>query len=156
MAELWLTRPATLADAPGIAEAERVCFGDPWSAAGILELFENEAVSSRVVLAGGPELRLAGYAFARVIAGEAEILNIAVLPLYRRQGVGRRLLDSVLAAVTAGGAVEAFLEVRESNQAARFLYEARGFRAVGFRTDYYRKPRENAVIMRSDLSIVVK
>jgi ribosomal-protein-alanine N-acetyltransferase len=101
-------------------------------------------------------LRLAGYAFARVIAGEAEILNVAVLPSYRRQGVGRQLLDSILAAVTAGGAVEVFLEVRESNQAARFLYETRGFRAVGVRTDYYRKPRENAVIMRSDLSIVVK
>ncbi len=156
MAELWLTRPATLADAPVIAEAERVCFGDPWSAAGIAELFENEAVAARVVTGPGPEIRLAGYAFARVIAGEAEILNIAVLPPYRRMGVGRLLLDSVLAAVAAGGAIEAFLEVRESNAAARFLYETRGFRAVGFRADYYRKPRENAVIMRSDIGVVVK
>lgn len=156
MGELWLTRPATVADVPGIAEAERVCFGDPWSAAGIAELFENEAVVARVVMAGGLELRLAGYAFARVIAGEAEVLNLAVLPRCRRQGVGRRLLDSVLAAVATAGAVEAFLEVRESNAAARFLYETRGFRAVGFRTDYYRKPRENAVIMRSDLSVAVK
>ena len=156
MAGLWLTRPATLADAAGIAEAERLCFGDPWSAAGIAELFENEAVAARVALADGLEMRLAGYAFARVIAGEAEILNIAVLPLYRRQGVGRRLLDSVVAAVIAGGAVEVFLEVRESNTAARFLYEGRGFRAVGFRTDYYRKPRDNAVIMRSDLRSAVK
>ena len=155
MVVAWLIRPATLADAVAIAAAERVCFGDPWSATGITELFENDTVIALMALAGGPEMRLAGYAFARVIAGEAEILNIAVLPSYRRAGVGGRLLDSALAAVTNGGAAEVFLEVRVSNAAAKGLYAARGFRPVGFRTDYYRKPRENALILRLDLKPAV-
>ena len=108
-----------------------------------------------LALGGGPEMRLAGYAFARVIAGEAEILNIAVLPSFRRRGIGGRLLDAAVMAVKTGGAAEVFLEVRESNAAARALYVARGFRPVGLRTDYYRKPRENAVILRLDVGFVM-
>lgn len=151
MVDSWLIRPATLADTAAISEAERICFGDPWSEAGIAELFENKAVIALLAPAGRPEMSLAGYAFARVIAGEAEILNIAVLPMFRRRGLGARLLDAALATAETGGAVEVFLEVRESNESARALYRARGFRPVGVRTDYYRKPRENALILRLDL-----
>ena len=151
----WLIRPATLADAAAIGEAEQVCFGDPWSASGIAELFENEIVVALAAETGGPKIRLAGYAFARVIAGEAEILNIAVLPLFRRRGVGGRLLEAAVTAVRTGGAAELFLEVRESNTAAKALYFARGFRPVGVRTDYYRNPPENAVVLRLGLEFVV-
>ena len=151
MGDSWPIRPATLADAAAIADAERVCFGDPWSATGIAELFENKAVIALMAPAAGPEMSLAGYAFARVIALEAEILNIAVLPLFRRRRLGGRLLDAALAAAEQRGAIEVFLEVRESNDAARAMYLARGFRPVGVRTDYYQKPRENALILRLDL-----
>ena len=155
MVDSWLIRPAARADAAAIAAAEQVCFGDPWSAAGIAELFENRTVMRLLALGGGPEMRLAGYAFARVIAGEAEILNIAVLPLFRRRGVGGRLLEAAVTAVRTGGATELFLEVRESNTAAKALYFARGFRPVGVRTDYYRNPPENAVVLRLGLEFVV-
>ncbi len=155
MVDSWPIRPAVLADAAVIAAAERVCFDDPWSAAGIVELFQNETVIGFVVVSDGPEMRLAGYAFARVIAGEAEILNLAVLPRFRRRGQGRRLLDAALVGALAGGAREVFLEVRESNESAKALYACRGFRAVGLRPDYYRKPRENGLILRLDLSAAV-
>ena len=151
----WLIRPATLADVTAIGEAEQVCFGDPWSPSGIAELFENETVVALAAETGGPEIRLAGYAFARVIADEAEILNLAVLPLFRRRGIGGRLLEAAVTAVRTAGAGELFLEVRESNAAAKALYLTRGFRPVGVRTGYYRNPRENAVVLRLGLGFVV-
>ncbi|MGE3618662.1 MAG: ribosomal protein S18-alanine N-acetyltransferase, partial [Gemmatimonadales bacterium] len=89
--------------------------------------------------------------FARVIAGEAEILSVAVLPEARRRGIGARLLEETLGGLEARGVRAVFLEVRESNEAARRLYEDFGFRPVGIRADYYQKPREHAVVLRRDL-----
>ncbi len=155
MVDSWPIRPAVSADAAAIAAAEQLCFNDPWSAAGIAELFQDETIIGRLVASEGPEMRLAGYAFGRVIAGEAEILSLAVLPRYRRRGQGRRLLDAALVEARARGAREVFLEVRESNESARALYVGRGFRAVGLRPDYYRKPRENGLLLRLDLSVAV-
>lgn len=155
MVASWRIRAATPADVAGIAAAEQACFGDPWSASGIAELFENQTVLSLVAIGNGPEMGLAGYAFARVIAGEAEILNLAVMPSFRRLGVGGQLLDSALAGARELGVSEVFLEVRESNEPAKALYRARGFRPVGLRTDYYRKPRENALVLRLDLGSAV-
>lgn len=143
-------RPATRVDSAAIAAAERVCFSDPWSEDGLASLFENQTGVALVCEAERPNLRLAGYVFARVIAGEAEILNIAVLPEFRRRGLGAGLLASALDELARRGADSVFLEVRESNGDARRMYAARGFRPVGVRADYYRKPRENAIVLRLD------
>lgn len=151
MVDRWLIRPATAADVPAIAAAEIRCFSDPWSEEGIGALFENESLCA---LAGEPadaKSGIAGYLFARSIAGEAEILNVAVLPEERGQGLGGRLLDRALVALESQAVGAVFLEVRESNQPARALYLSRGFQQVGFRADYYRKPRENALILRREL-----
>jgi [ribosomal protein S18]-alanine N-acetyltransferase len=148
-------RPATRGDVDSIAAAEKVCFSDPWSRGSLDELFDSETVVGLVAEAGRTDFRLAGYIFARVIAGEAEILNIAVLPEFRSAGIGRDLLVDCLGRLQAKGAVAAFLEVRESNESAKRLYGRRGFRPVGVRTDYYRKPRENALILRLDLESMV-
>jgi len=150
MAGPFRIRPATRDDAAAIAVAERVCFSDPWSEDGLASLFDNETGLALVCETGGAVLRLAGYVFARVIAGEAEILNIAVLPEFRRLGLGSGLLGSALDELGVRGANSVFLEVRESNEEARRLYSARGFRPVGVRADYYRKPRENAIVLRLD------
>jgi ribosomal-protein-alanine N-acetyltransferase len=72
---------------------------------------------------------------------EIEILNIAVAPAFRRRGIAKALLDGLPKA-------EVFLEVRESNAAARGLYQAVGFREVGLRRGYYQNPSEGAVVMR--------
>lgn len=150
MAGPFRIRPANRADAADIAEAERICFADPWSEDGLASLFDNSTGVALICESQGLVLRLAGYVFARVIAGEAEILNIAVLPEFRRAGLGSGLLSAALDDLRLRGASSVFLEVRESNEEAKRLYGARGFRPVGVRTDYYRKPRENALVMRLD------
>lgn len=155
MAERYPIRPAQPADLPAIAAGERVCFSDPWSQGSIEELFNNDTVVGLVAESAGPISRLAGYVFARAIAGEGEILNIAVLPEARRHGLGGELLDGALAELGGRGVDSVFLEVRESNEAARELYRGRGFRPVGLRADYYRRPRENALILRRELKSVL-
>ena len=89
--------------------------------------------------------QVVGFLVARSVGeGEREVLNLAVAPECRRQGVGRRLLESLLR--DASGAI--FLEVRESNSAARNTYKSIGFREVGARTKYYQDPLEAAIVMK--------
>ena len=91
---------------------------------------------------------VAGYVIARVVAGEADVLNLAVSPPDRGHGLGGELLDAGLAAVVGRGVREVFLEVRESNVAALALYESRGFKTVSRRKGYYRNPVEDALLLR--------
>ena len=148
MAGLWPIRPAAPEDVPAIARLERRCFGDPWSESGIGEMLQDE--TNVVLVAESPEMPepIAGYVFGRTAAGEGEILNLAVVPEARRSGLGRTLLEAGLAELERRGATEVYLEVRESNAAARGLYLAAGFRPSGVRMNYYRRPRENAVVLR--------
>jgi ribosomal-protein-alanine N-acetyltransferase len=89
--------------------------------------------------------RVAGFLVARRIAPrEYEILNLAVAPEYRRQGIARRLVEAFLHASPN----TFFLEVRESNQAARAFYNYLGFQEVGRRSGYYHSPPETAIVMK--------
>ncbi len=151
-ADRWLIRPAEASYADAIATAERICFSDPWTLGGIRELFRG-GTNLGLVAVDSTSGRLAGYLFARTIAGEGEILNLAVLPDARRQGLGRLLLDLGLAELSDRGAVAVFLEVRQSNQSAQDLYRSAGFEVVGVRPDYYRNPREDALVLRRSRSI---
>lgn len=151
MATRFSIRPATVADVPAVTAAERRCFADPWSAESIASLFESKAFVGLVGERTGPGAELVGYLFARAIADEAEVLNIAVIPEDRGRGLGGLLLDRGLAALERRAMSSVFLEVRESNQPARLLYLSRGFRPVGLRANYYRKPLENALILRRNL-----
>jgi len=139
-------RPASPGDVAAIAALERAVFSDPWSPESIRETVGMAWIFTAV--AEGSDGGLAGYVFCREVAGESEILNIAVDPVRRRGGVGRFLLDAALAWAEGRGARETFLEVRASNAAAIALYEGRGFRAVGRRPDYYQHPAEDAVLYR--------
>ena len=139
-------RPATAADARGIAALERRVFSDPWSADSIRETIGMPWMFTQV--AEDAAGTLVGYVFCREVAGESELLNLAVDPAQRRAGVGRILLDTALQWLVARGARETFLEVRASNAAAITLYERTGFRAVGRRPDYYQHPVEDAVLYR--------
>jgi ribosomal-protein-alanine N-acetyltransferase len=89
-----------------------------------------------------------GYSVTWFVSDESEIANLAVAPAARRGGVGALLLDMVLAASESAGARAIFLEVRESNNAARRLYASRDFTVVGRRKEYYRRPVEDALVMR--------
>lgn len=98
--------------------------------------------------------RLLGFVLARAVADEAEILTIAVLPDWQGHGLGRKLMDAVLAKVHSDRVESIFLEVDETNQSAVALYRKLGFFEVGGRKDYYenvRGARTTALVMRRDL-----
>ena len=90
-----------------------------------------------------------GYVVAHFGADEGEILNLGVVTVHRRRGVGKALVEHILARLGGEGVRSVFLEVRESNAAARRLYENLGFQPVGRRADYYRRPTEAAVVLRT-------
>ena len=138
-------RPAALADAAALVAVERRCFSDPWSESAFREALSSVSTFTLVAESGrGP----AGYLIGREVAGSGEVLNLAVAPEFRRRGLGGILLEEGLAAFRRRGAIEVFLEVRESNHSARSLYLARGFKPVGQRAAYYRNPREDALVLR--------
>ncbi len=103
-----------------------------------------------LVAVAGDEV--AGYAIAHAAADEGEILNLGVAPARRRQGIGAELVRAMMDALRARGARAVYLEVRDSNTAARALYERLGFREVGRRSRYYRRPVEDAILLRAAIS----
>jgi len=149
MADHFLIRPVQAADAARIAELERQCFSDPWSRQGIEEViglpigFGLVAEEAGVVIA---------YLLARWVGDTAEVLNLAVLPEHRRRGIAAALLGQALSELRRLGVADVYLEVRESNQAARALYGAHGFRVAGMRPAYYRQPTEDALVLRCAIS----
>lgn len=140
-----MIRRATPTDVPAIHAIECVAFGDPWSEASFHASVGADQVEALVAEDGG---RVVGYAIGWCFVPEAEVANIAVAPAERRRGSGGALLDGLLSRLASRGVDTVFLEVRAGNAAARTLYETRGFEAVGRRRGYYRRPTEDAVIMR--------
>jgi [ribosomal protein S18]-alanine N-acetyltransferase len=140
---------ATAADLPEVIALERVCYGDPWPASAFASLPENARVFFTVARDVGRAL--SGYVVAWYVMDEGELANLAVAPAAREQGIGRALLDSMLDDARARGIAQIYLEVRESNSAARQLYASRGFEEVGKRKGYYRTPKEDALILRRTL-----
>ncbi|PYO13414.1 MAG: ribosomal-protein-alanine N-acetyltransferase [Gemmatimonadetes bacterium] len=141
-------RPAQPADVAPVVAIERAVFSDPWSANDFAECLAV-GVPFLVALEGQD---VAGYAVAHAAADEGEILNVGVAPRHRRRGVGRALVERTLDGLRSRGVRVVYLEVRESNAAARQLYESMGFAEVGRRGRYYRRPVEDAVILRASLA----
>lgn len=140
-------RPALSTDVAAVAGIERASFGDPWSEETFRELLRMRDAIFLVATRPSPEA-ITGYVIARAVAGEADVLNLAVSPPERGRGLGGELLDVGLAAVIDKGAREVFLEVRESNVAALALYGSRDFVTVSRRRNYYRNPVEDALLLR--------
>lgn len=109
----------------------------PWSSAEFSDLLSVPGV----FVVGGAE----GFALGRALAGEAELLTLAVHPSKRRQGRGRQLLSAFEAEAMAREAEAAFLEVAADNGAAIALYRRAGFVDAGRRPGYYRPPRGGAI-----------
>ena len=95
--------------------------------------------------------RIYGYVVAWMVVDEAEIANLAVADDARGTGIGARLLDHAIDAARGRKSRVVFLEVRESNAPARALYASRGFEVAGRRAKYYRKPVEDALVLRRAL-----
>ena len=147
-------REAVRADLERVHEIEREAFSDPWSFESFVALLGNPRVLFAVAERGGPRGgagEVVGYVVAWFVVDEAEVANVAVAPEVRGRGVGARLLDEALSAARRHGAASVYLEVRDSNAAARALYASRGFVQIGRRRRYYRRPVEDALVMRRAL-----
>lgn len=143
----YAIRPACAADVDEVAAIERLAFSDPWSRAAFAGLLANPAVLFVVARHRHADASLLGYTVVWFAADESEIGNLAVAPAARGRGVGAALLDTALDEAVRRGAASTYLEVRESNVAARRLYASRGFTAVGRRRRYYRNPTEDALVL---------
>jgi ribosomal protein S18 acetylase RimI-like enzyme len=128
-------RLAAAADLEAIAALERDCFLRAWTAGQILA--EIDRSPARVWLIEGSAREVLAYAVLRDLAGECELLRLAVLPSRRRHGEARRLLDTVLREAAARGATRCHLEVERVNLAAITLYRQAGFVESGRRPGYY-------------------
>jgi ribosomal-protein-alanine N-acetyltransferase len=130
-----------------VASIERAAFSDPWS-----ERDLNDCVESGVpFLVAHQGDVVIGYVVAQHAVDEAEILNLGVAPARQHKGIGRALVQAMLARLRQAEVTTVFLEVRESNGVARRLYGDLGFADVGRRRDYYRRPVEDAVVLRATI-----
>ena len=139
-----------------IAMLHREDFVRPWSPEEFAALIEDRHVFGYVARqVGNPKATPVGFVLARLAAGEAEILTVAVQRNHRRHGLGWKLMDAVLRQLHADRAEALFLEVDETNVAAVHLYRRLGFHQVGKRANYYEgagtQGRSNALVMRRDL-----
>ena len=138
-----VTSAAQVDDVLAIEEAS---FTNPWTREMYLTELQNLGVSF-CFLARHDDGRAVGFCSVWRVVDELHINNLAVLPAYRRMGIGRILLQHVLEHGAGLGARRATLEVRRSNEAARLLYEHFGFAVAGVRPSYYSKPVEDALVL---------
>lgn len=148
--------PLVREDAAALARLHAEDFARPWNEAEFAALLEQRTVfgyAARQTGRGGAEP--AGFALARLAAGEGEILTLAVARAHRRRGLGWLLMDAVLRALHRERAEALFLEVDETNLPAVNLYKRLGFHQVGYRARYYEnhgRPHTGALVMRRDLA----
>lgn len=140
----------TISHVPQIAALERACFSDPWSERSILSELDNPLSLWLAALDGE---RVAGYIGSQTVLGESDMLNLAVSPDYRRQGIGRALVTALIDRLRQQGSRCITLEVRSSNLPAGRLYESLGFFQAGLRKGYYEKPREDARILKKEWTL---
>ena len=143
-------RKMTAREVPQVAELEKLCFAMPWSEKSVAGELDNPLALWLVAMEGD---RLAGYVGSQTVMDETDMMNLAVAPQFRRQGVGEALVNALTASLKELGSRCLTLEVRDSNEAARALYGKLGFAEVGRRRGYYRDPREDALIMRKEWEI---
>ncbi len=133
-----------------IADLEKLCFSDPWSEKSI----ETE-LSCRLSLwlVALEEDKVVGYVGSQTVIDETDMMNIAVHPDYRRRGIAEKLINALVCALREKGSHGLTLEVRASNAPAIALYEKLGFAQVGRRPNYYRNPKEDALILRKEWEV---
>lgn len=139
-------REARQADLAEIVRIERASFGDPWSESTFHAILTRS--NAELLVAGEDAGPPCGYAATWWVEDQGELGNVAVAEEVRGRGVALALLDAAFSKLRDRGVRECFLEVRESNEAARRLYERLGFSVVGRRRNYYRRPAEDALVMR--------
>ena len=142
---------ATSADLPRLASAHAQAFDAPWDEPTLAGFLAGPGAYALVAVDGDTH----GMVLCRAVAGEAEVLTLAVPPWARRRGVGLALMTAAIGVARAAGAEAMFLEVEVGNAPAVGLYERLGFMRAGLRKAYYDRgaePRADALVMRLDLT----
>jgi ribosomal-protein-alanine N-acetyltransferase len=142
-------RRMTAADLDAVVAIEEAIYPHPWTRGNFSDSLAA-GYECWIVECGG---EIAGYCVAAIAAGEAHLLNLSVAGSWQRRGIGREVLGVVLESARRAGAARIFLEVRPSNEVARTLYTAAGFKVVGIRRGYYPagEEREDAIVLQLEL-----
>ena len=133
-----------------VAELEKICFSDPWSEKSVATELTNPLSLWVVAL---DEEQVAGYVGSQSVEGEADMMNVAVHPNYRRRGIAGELVTHLIVQLAENNVHSLALEVRASNVPAISLYEKLGFAQVGRRPNYYRNPKEDALILKKEWEV---
>ena len=133
-----------------VAALEKQCFSDPWSENSVASELE---IPLSLWLIAEEDGAVCGYVGSQTVLGETDMMNIAVHPDCRRKGIAAALITELVSRLKARGSRVLRLEVRESNFSAIALYEALGFTQLGLRKNYYRNPKENALILGKEWEI---
>jgi ribosomal-protein-alanine acetyltransferase len=135
-------RSAALSDVPAALNiAQQAPAASQWTAEQYCAL-----IAQGVMLVAERENKICGFIAAQTRAGNWEIENVVVAKEYLRQGIASQLVSEIMKRARMGKSSEVILEVRESNLAARSMYEKMGFRRQGTRSAYYRSPSEAAIL----------
>ena len=132
-----------------VAQLEKICFADPWSEKSVASELENIWALWLVAV---EDDRVIGYIGSQTSIDETDVMNVAVHPDCRRRGIAEALIVNLMEELKKKGSHALMLEVRASNAPAIALYEKLSFLQVGCRKNYYRNPREDALILRKEWS----
>lgn len=130
-----------------VAQLEKICFSDPWSENSIASELDNNLSYWLVAVDGD---LVTGYIGSQTVMGETDMMNVAVHPDYRRNGIAEQLVKCLVEDLKRKQSRSLTLEVRASNLPAQKLYEKLGFSQIGRRPRYYRNPKEDALILRKE------
>lgn len=130
-----------------VAQIEKICFSDPWSERSVASELNNPLSEWLVCLEGDAVI---GYVGSQTVLDESDMMNVAVIPDKRRMGAAEELILLLIEKLKERGSRCLSLEVRASNAPAIALYEKLGFLLVGRRPNYYRNPKEDALILRKE------
>lgn len=133
-----------------VAELEKLCFSDPWSERSVASELDNPLSLWLVAEENG---RVLGYVGSQTVMDESDMMDIAVHPDCRHRGIANALIAELIEGLKKKGSRMLTLEVRTSNVSAISLYMRSGFQQVGLRKNYYRNPKEDALILRKEWEI---
>jgi ribosomal-protein-alanine N-acetyltransferase len=139
--------PMTDAHVDAVAALEAICFADPWSANSVASELTNPLSCWLVALEADT---VVGYIGSQTVMGETDMMNVAVHPDHRRKGIAESLIHALVQKLKEYESHCLTLEVRASNAPAIALYEKLGFTEAGRRRNYYRNPKEDALILRKE------